>query len=327
MYASLDNHVRSRLRLRHLELLELIGDGCSVHTAAARLSLTQPAASKLLQDIEEIYGAKLFHRRGRKLCPTRSGDAAITWARETLRTVSHSISDVRLIESGRSGLVRVGTMTVSAPQILVRSIAALLKTDPSLKIHVVDGGAQTLMQTLAREELDLLLVRVPPLAHQPPFAFESLYGLDQMCLICRRGHELVNRPNPDLASLANTQWIFPPEPAPIRVKLMQRLSQANAAFRGSTIETSSLALLTELVASTDMVAPLPLHVATVQASSAEFEILPFPVDVELPPIGFVWNKFAPVSPACEKLKDAVRAVTRHLSVLPHSSGEPSCSTR
>jgi len=315
MYSSLENQIRSRLRLRHLELLGLIGDGHSVHAAAARLNLTQPAASKLLQDVEEIYAAKLFHRRGRKLYPTRSGDAAITWAREALRTVNQSIADVRLIESGRTGIVRVGTMTVSAPQVLVQSISALLQSEPSLRFQIVDGGVQALMQALLQEELDLLLTRVPAAAHQSPFAFEPLYGLGRMCLVCRRGHALAQMPNPGLDALANAQWIFPPDPAPIRLQVMQILAQSNVAFSGTTVEASSFSLLTELVAASDLLAPLPLHVASAESTSSELVILPFSLDLDLPPIGIVWNTRAPGNPACEKLKEVVRSTACRFAAL------------
>jgi DNA-binding transcriptional LysR family regulator len=317
VYSNLDNQIRSRLRLRHLELLELIGDGHGVHTAAARLNLTQPAISKMLQDIEAIYGAKLFNRMGRKLHATQAGSAAISCARQLLSGVDESIAEVRLIASGHTGLVRVGSMTVSAPQVLVASMAALLKREPNIRIQVIEGGAHALMQGLAREELDVVLTRIPALAYQPPFAFEPLYGHDEMCLVCRPAHPLTLLDSPTVAALGGLQWIFPLDPAPIRMQVAQMLAAAQVEFIGPTVEAASMAIFEELVAATDMVAPLPRHLAESYRMRGTLAIVAIPLCVQLPPIGLIWNTRTQGTPATDMLKDAIR--TAAATLLPPSA--------
>jgi choline dehydrogenase-like flavoprotein len=49
-----------RLRMRHLELLELLGEERTVRAAAARMALTQPALSKMLREIEDCFVASMF---------------------------------------------------------------------------------------------------------------------------------------------------------------------------------------------------------------------------------------------------------------------------
>ena len=50
MHPHLDNRIRSRLRLRHLELLDALGDTLNIHQTAPRLNLSQPATSDLLRN-------------------------------------------------------------------------------------------------------------------------------------------------------------------------------------------------------------------------------------------------------------------------------------
>jgi DNA-binding transcriptional LysR family regulator len=52
-----------RLRLKHLRLIEALGHARNVGRAAEELGLTQPAATKILQDAERILGVTLFERR------------------------------------------------------------------------------------------------------------------------------------------------------------------------------------------------------------------------------------------------------------------------
>ena len=49
---------RTRLRVRHFELLVALGAQASVHAAIRALNMTQPAASKLLREAEEAFGAR-----------------------------------------------------------------------------------------------------------------------------------------------------------------------------------------------------------------------------------------------------------------------------
>jgi molybdenum-dependent DNA-binding transcriptional regulator ModE len=65
--------LRNRLKLRQMHLLATLADAPSLHKAAARLGMSQPAATRLLQELEETMGGPLFERTGRGLAPTDMG--------------------------------------------------------------------------------------------------------------------------------------------------------------------------------------------------------------------------------------------------------------
>ena len=54
--------LRARLKTRHLLLISAIGEKGNINRAAEDLNMSQPAASRLLRDVEEIVGADLFER-------------------------------------------------------------------------------------------------------------------------------------------------------------------------------------------------------------------------------------------------------------------------
>ena len=54
--------LRARLKTRQLMLLIAIGDEGNIHRAAEILNMSQPAASKLLKDLEDVLGIPLFER-------------------------------------------------------------------------------------------------------------------------------------------------------------------------------------------------------------------------------------------------------------------------
>ncbi len=65
-----------RLRLRHFELLVELAGSPTMRGAAQHLNLSQPAISKMLVEIEEAFGARLFDRSRQGVRPNAFGIAA-----------------------------------------------------------------------------------------------------------------------------------------------------------------------------------------------------------------------------------------------------------
>lgn len=60
----------TRLKTRHLSLLLHLYEQRSVLRAAEAANMTQPAASKLLAEMESLLGVPLFERHARGVEPT-----------------------------------------------------------------------------------------------------------------------------------------------------------------------------------------------------------------------------------------------------------------
>ena len=54
--------IRARLKTRQLLLLVALAEEGNIHRASEVLNMTQPAASKLLKDLEDVLGVSLFDR-------------------------------------------------------------------------------------------------------------------------------------------------------------------------------------------------------------------------------------------------------------------------
>ena len=70
---TLNSRLLGRLRLRHLQLIDVLGRTGNLHRAADEMNITQPAATKILQDVEEVLGTPLFKRSSRGMEPTEIG--------------------------------------------------------------------------------------------------------------------------------------------------------------------------------------------------------------------------------------------------------------
>ena len=122
MHPHLDNRLRAKLRLRHIELLDALGDTLNIHRAAPRINLSQPSTSKLLQEIEEIYGTRLFDRLPRGLRATTAGEAAI---RAALGRQAANHLGVRTADEQR----RVGDIQAARGRIIFGAERALVDVE------------------------------------------------------------------------------------------------------------------------------------------------------------------------------------------------------
>ena len=80
--------IRARLKTRQLMLLTAICDEGNIHRAAEVLNMSQPAASKLLKDLEDMLGVSLFERQPRGMRPNWYGETMIRHARIALSSAA-----------------------------------------------------------------------------------------------------------------------------------------------------------------------------------------------------------------------------------------------
>ena len=71
--AQIDRVLRSNIKLRHLQLVVALDEFRHVGRTAEFLSVTQPAVSRMLGEVESMLGATLFERSTRGSEPTVAG--------------------------------------------------------------------------------------------------------------------------------------------------------------------------------------------------------------------------------------------------------------
>eukprot|EP01030_Chromulinospumella_sphaerica_P026977 gene26977-27205_t len=73
--------------------------------------MTQPAASKLLKDLEDVLGVSLFERLPRGMRPTWYGDTMIRHARAALASLNQAHEELQAAKNGQFGQVNLGSIT------------------------------------------------------------------------------------------------------------------------------------------------------------------------------------------------------------------------
>ncbi|KOF55142.1 MULTISPECIES: LysR substrate-binding domain-containing protein [unclassified Achromobacter] len=305
------SEIRARLRIRHLDLLRALDSTRSVHKAAAQMGMTQPAASKLLAELEATFGVPLFARSRRGVTPTRYGLALAHKAGLLLADLDGARVELEAMTRGASGRVRAGVLQVVLPVLIPEALAQLRKEAAGVTVMLQEGSYDVLLNGLARGELDCVIGRLMTGAAQRTFRTEILYE-EPIRVVARIGHPLMRSSRVNAATLARQSWILPPPEAPLRARIDAYFAEQNAPLIDPVVESVSLLANEVLLRQSNVLAAMPRGVALHYARLGVLGILKFQPDWSLPPVGVVTRADAEIFPALQVFLEAVCGQARAL---------------
>lgn len=128
--------------------------------AAERLTLSQPALTRLIQRLEKRVGASLFARSRRKVLLTEAGRALLPEAERLVRGSEHALVRVREVAEGRAGALRVGFGIASVSDVLPRAILRFRQAYPEVELYLRDMSTASQIHALDRGEIDVGIIRI-----------------------------------------------------------------------------------------------------------------------------------------------------------------------
>lgn len=152
---------RSRLTIKHLEMIRAIDAAATSTRAAEMLNISQPALSSRLHDAEEILGVRLFVRRGRRLSISPAGQLLLESARTILAELERIESEFLNLSQPVRQPLRIGMPRYAAFSWLPAAITAFEKQFPDVAIEIVSEAAVLPRHALLRNEVDIAIVSSP----------------------------------------------------------------------------------------------------------------------------------------------------------------------
>lgn len=252
-------HLRNRLQLRDYRLVRAIYETGQLGLAAEKLSITQPAASRLLTGIEQLAGTPLFHRHPKGMTATPTGEIVAQGAAAILNSVEHTLRDASAIASGRAGSVRVGSVTGGAVAFVVPAIQTLKETAKGADIYVDVAPSHTLIERLVNGEFDFVLARLPGEVNTRQFSIRS--GRPELIrFLVREGHPLSGRTNLTMSELSQHEWVLQPPNTPLRQAIDEIFVAQGLETPVETVITTSLLMTIAYLTSSDAIAPVATEV-------------------------------------------------------------------
>ncbi|HXG29394.1 MAG TPA: LysR family transcriptional regulator [Nevskiales bacterium] len=301
-----------RLRTRQLLLAALLGHERHLGRAAAALGVSQPAATRLLQELEETLGARLFERSVRGMTPTPAGEVLVRYARQVLNDFGSARRELAALAAGLHGTLRIGSVPSALPPLLAPALARFKAQHARVSVAIVVATSDVMLEQLARGEVELMLGRLVEGHYDDEH--EAVPVLDEpQVVVARADHPLhasaYTGPAaaPTLRELARWPWVLQPPGSPQAGRFMAMMREAGVHRRIDITETASTVATTALLQASDMLAVMPASLATHYASLGVLRALPVSLPMRVPDIQLVWRRAREFSAPAAAFRDAVLA--------------------
>jgi len=133
----------------------------SMSQAARALSVSQPAVSQTIRQLEERLGAKLFVRHAKGMSLTEEGQALYGYADRALALMVAAQGHFDQLRELTAGQLRIGASDSLCKHWLLPRLERFHQAHPAVGIRVTNKTSSETMTLLARGEADIGLVNLP----------------------------------------------------------------------------------------------------------------------------------------------------------------------
>ena len=306
---SADHLLQRGLKLSHLRLLSALADTGQITQAADQVGMAQPAASRLLAEVERIVGQPVHHRTGRGMQLTAVGSALAQRAQRIQRELRDAAREMAEVGAGGAGHVRIGSVTGPVIDRVLPVLRNTRLTAPQITAEVIVDTSDILCDHLRAGRIDFAVGRLPRGPDSKLFTLAPI-ATEPVSLVVRQGHPLMRQRSPQLADLLTYDWVMPPRESVLARSVLARLAAHNMPAPPQRLSTASFLLTFALLQQSNAIAPLARAVAAIfcggpQASFAEVDI---DLGIEVEPFGLLTLSDTLLTPVAQRLADEIKTI-------------------
>lgn len=160
--------------------------------AARRNSISQPAISHHIGELEKQLGCQLFLRSRRSVAMTEQGREFLPYAMQIVETAEKAAFQLRQREQGVGGHVTIAALTTCS-QALSRCLARFAEQYPEISVDIsfTSGRSQVIAMNEERYDFHFAVKEMVPTGE----TFDSrVINTDHLCVAFPAGHPLANEP-------------------------------------------------------------------------------------------------------------------------------------
>ena len=300
--------LRRGLKLSHLRLLSALAETGQLGLAAGRMAIAQPAASRLLAEVERISGQPIHLRTGRGITLTPMGQALARRAARGVTEIRDAEREITEIASGGSGHVRIGSVTGPALDRVLPALRTARLALPAVTAEVIVAPSDLLGQQLLAGRLDFAIGRMPD-GLEGQLDLSAPIDVEPVALMVRRGHHLAMQPRLAPMDLMAFDWVMPSPDALLTRAVLDRLQALGLPAPSQRLATASFLLTLALIQQSNAIAPLARAVCDrfSAAPDAPYVILPLDLGITVAPFGLLTRSGAILTPVAQRLAAMITA--------------------
>ncbi len=285
--------------LRQLRYFDALARHGHFGRAAEACSISQPALSMQIREMEDALGGALLERSARQVALTQFGEELIQRVRDILRSIDELGDFARASQDRLAGRLRVGMIPTIAPYLLPKVIENLARLHPELDIHVRETLTPKLIKEVAEGRLDTAIVALP--VSEPSLTEVALFT--ENFLLVRPGEDK-GTPVPSSEMLREMRLLLLEEGHCFRDQALSFCNMQSSPPR-EVLDASSLSTLVQMVGAGIGVTLIPEMAVAVETRSAPVSVARFKNPQPSRTIGMVWRKTSPLARQLQQISEVV----------------------
>jgi LysR family hydrogen peroxide-inducible transcriptional activator len=290
----------SNLTIKQLRYFEALARQGHFGRAAASCSVSQPALSVQIKELEETLDVMLFERGPRQVRLTNFGEDFALRVRDILSAVDELSDLARAAQDGMTGRLRIGVIPTIAPYLLPTFISNLSRAQPGFDIHVRETLTHNLIHELREGRLDTAIVALP--VSEPSFTEVALFSED---FVLVRPPQDQGKPVPDGDALREMKLLLLEEGHCFRDQALSFCKVQSSVPRDG-LDGSSLSTLVQMVGAGIGVTLIPDMAVSVETRSAHVSVSRFNAPQPSRTVGMIWRKTNPLANQFLHISEIVR---------------------
>jgi DNA-binding transcriptional LysR family regulator len=307
-----DFRVRRRLRLRDLDTLMAVAQTGSMAKAAVQLSVSQPAVSKAIAEMERTLGYRLLDRTAQGVEPNLYGRALLKCGTAVFDDLRQGLSELDFIADPTAGELRIGAAEPIVAGLLPVIMARLTRRHPRLTFHVTQLHSIPLFDELIERRADLIVARIFPSTLRGEFEAEILFDEPQFVAAGLK-NPWTRRRQIALAELVDEPWTLP-DPNTFAGKLVGETFRAcGLEYPHTRVVCNSIQMHNALLATGNYLAMYPRSMIRFASQRLSTRILPVKLPPHPAPVGIIRLKDRTISPVAQLFIECAREVAKPLA--------------
>ncbi len=292
----------SGITLKQLRYFDALARELHFGRAAEASSISQPALSLQIKELEALAGAPLVERTARKVQLTHFGEVFLERARKILVETDELEELIQASTGPLAGRLRLGVIPTVAPYLLPGIMSALSDRMPALSVTVRETVTASLIEDLLAARLDLAVVALP--ISEPALREFALFQ-EEFVLVRPMAEAEDPVPSPEI--LPTMRLMLLEEGHCFRDQALSFCKMTQAKPR-NLMEGSSLSTLVQMVSAGMGVTLIPDMALGLETQSADVSVARFSRERPSRTIGMVWRKTSPLSEQLMQIGAIVRQV-------------------
>jgi DNA-binding transcriptional LysR family regulator len=204
------DQISQRIKLQHLKVVMAVAEWGSMAKAAKHLAISQPVVSKVIADLEEVLGVRLFDRSPQGVEPTHYGRAVLKSGIAVFDELRTSVDKIKFLTDPSAGELRIGSTEPILAGLGIAVMERLWCHYPRIDFRVVQADSAVLLsRELPERQIELAIVPLVSKIAGEDFESTILFE-DRLRLVVGTTSRWAKRRKITLSELTGEPWCVAP---------------------------------------------------------------------------------------------------------------------